>query len=86
VEKCRHGIYLESPDAVQTHTAFYCYGCNPTLGLKAYKGPAFRLAIDAPTDLTRTSCPRCGSKFHVVVKGRKWQCSDCGRTWRTTKR
>jgi rubrerythrin len=86
--KCAHSVYLENADAIRTGVAYCCGICRPSM----YSGLDARLFLPLAEVTARsgsrnndpTACPDCGSITHFA-KGRKWECSDCGKIFKAPR-
>ena len=90
IEKCKHGIYLASPEERKTDVARYCTLCTPGHDLSEQRSPMAPALPPSESPVKqsadRSSCPRCGSDTHYVsATGRYWTCSECGHEWKAAR-
>jgi ribosomal protein L37AE/L43A len=92
--KCRHGVYLASPQEIRTRQAFCCSFCNPHFD-DSFLRPRIERRAEAflvvPRSLATgelranrhdpSRCPECDSNIHYVEKT-CWRCAECGHNWK----
>jgi hypothetical protein len=84
IDKCVHGIYLESAEAIRSDKARYCGFCTPSLDTEKTAEQWEALVAANPVLQHRydsTSCPACRCETHHI-DGKMWVCTDCRNEWK----